>query len=534
LTINTDGDGSVSRDPDRDVFFYGEMVTLTATPAPGWTFTGWSGDLSGSDNPQSIAITGDTNVTATFVPIEYTLTVNVTGDGTASRNPDQATYHYGDVVELTGNADPGWSFSHWSGDLSGSDNPGSLTITGDTNVTATFTQDEYTLTVNTSGSGSVTGSPDQATYHYGDVVELTGNADPGWSFSHWSGDLTGSDNPKSITMDDNKTVTANFDQIEYDLTVIIVGDGSVTKNPDQTTYHYGDTVGLTANPATGWSFAGWSGDLSGTTNPESIDMYDHRTVTATFTRNEYTLAVDTAGNGSVTKDPDQAIYHYGDVVELTGNADPGWSFSHWSGDLSGSDNPGSLTITGDSNVTATFVRDEYTLTTNVVGNGSVVRDPDQTTYHYGDVVELTAVPEDGWSFAGWSGDLSGSTNPQSITMTDNKNATATFVTAQPLTDVSFTARPDAPMAGAVVTFTAVITPASAQPVTYTWDFGDGSDPVVTTQPQATHVFGTPGQYVVSLVASNGHGSPCTHSAQIEVAAQGASNRRFFLPLIVRG
>jgi hypothetical protein len=46
-----------------------------------------------------------------------------------------------------------------------------------------FTADGYTLTVNIVGDGSVTNNPDQATYHYGDVVTLTATADPGWTFS---------------------------------------------------------------------------------------------------------------------------------------------------------------------------------------------------------------------------------------------------------------------------------------------------------------------------------------------------------------
>jgi len=54
-------------------------------------------------------------------------------------------------------------------------------------VTATFTQDEYTLTVTKVGNGSVTKAPDQATYHYGTGVQLTAAADPGWTFTGWSG-----------------------------------------------------------------------------------------------------------------------------------------------------------------------------------------------------------------------------------------------------------------------------------------------------------------------------------------------------------
>jgi len=62
------------------------------------------------------------------------------GSGSVTREPSQATYRYGDVVTLTANAAPGWSFAGWSGGVSGSANPVTLTVTGDTAVTATFTQ----------------------------------------------------------------------------------------------------------------------------------------------------------------------------------------------------------------------------------------------------------------------------------------------------------------------------------------------------------------------------------------------------------
>jgi uncharacterized repeat protein (TIGR02543 family) len=66
------------------------------------------------------------------------------------------------------------------------------------------------------------------------------------------------------------------------------------------------------------------------------------------------------------------------------------------------------------------------LTVNTVGSGSVTKNPDQTSYALGTLVQLTAVPDSGYSFAGWSGDLSGSTNPASITMNGDKTVTATF------------------------------------------------------------------------------------------------------------
>jgi uncharacterized repeat protein (TIGR02543 family) len=71
----------------------------------------------------------------------------------------------------------------------------------------------YTLTVNIVGNGDVTAIPDQVVYGDGTVVTLTANPDSGWAFSGWSGDLGGSDNPESITMNGDKTVTATFTEI---------------------------------------------------------------------------------------------------------------------------------------------------------------------------------------------------------------------------------------------------------------------------------------------------------------------------------
>ncbi|MBU0640324.1 MAG: hypothetical protein KKB50_15775, partial [Planctomycetes bacterium] len=86
---------------------------------------------------------------------------------------------------------------------------------------AVFVQDQYTLTVNVTGSGSVTKTPDQATYTYGQNVDLEAFPDAGWTFDRWEGDLTGSTNPDTLTMDGNKTVTAVFveDIVEYTLTI---------------------------------------------------------------------------------------------------------------------------------------------------------------------------------------------------------------------------------------------------------------------------------------------------------------------------
>ena len=75
----------------------------------------------------------------------YSLNIFKVGYGEISISPDKSSYDYYDQITLTAIADPGWSFSNWSGDASGNMNPLTVTIYGNTYIGATFTQDDYAL-----------------------------------------------------------------------------------------------------------------------------------------------------------------------------------------------------------------------------------------------------------------------------------------------------------------------------------------------------------------------------------------------------
>ena len=76
-----------------------------------------------------------------------------------------------------------------------------------------------------------------------------------------------------------------FAMNEYALTIIVVGPGRVTTNPNKISYSYGDTVEITAVPNNkNFVFGYWDGDLTGTTNPETIVMNGDKTVYVYFTR----------------------------------------------------------------------------------------------------------------------------------------------------------------------------------------------------------------------------------------------------------
>ncbi len=215
LTADSEGNGSVAIDPDQTEYQFGEIVSLTASADPGWSFSGWSVDATGTTNPLTISILDDTSIKATFTQDEYNLILTPIGSGLVTINPVHATYHYGDVVTLTPTANPGWTFSGWGGDANGSDNPLTYTIVGNTSITATFTQDEYTLTVTPIGSGTVLVDPIKDFYHYGDQVTLKPTADPDWEFTNWSGDADGTDNPLTITILGDTNITANFEQVIF-------------------------------------------------------------------------------------------------------------------------------------------------------------------------------------------------------------------------------------------------------------------------------------------------------------------------------
>lgn len=161
----------------------------------------------------------------------------------------------------------------------------------------------FTLTTNVSGSGSVARNPNASTYAAGTVVSLTATAATGWTFTGWSGAVSGTTNPINVTMDANKTVTATFTQntgTTFTLTTNVVGTGTVSRSPNATSYASGTVVTLTATAGSGFTFTGWSGDLTGTTNPATITMSANRSVTATFTQNTSTGDLYVATNGTAS------------------------------------------------------------------------------------------------------------------------------------------------------------------------------------------------------------------------------------------
>ena len=414
LTVATTGSGTVSKSPNQAAYASGSSVTVTATPAAGFQFSGWSGDASGTTNPLTVTMTANKSITATFTAapaVSYTLTTNNTGSGTVARSPDQASYASGTSVTLTAAPAAGFLFSGWSGDATGSTNPLTVTMTANKNITATFTAapagqsvTSYTL-VNADTGGDIQALATGTTLNLATLPTTHLN-------------IRANTNPATVG------------------SVVLVLSGAAARNQTESVAPYalfGDNgagvynswtpgVGnytLTATPYT----AGGGGGTAGT--PLSIGF----SITSQPATTSYALTIGTVGSGTVTRNPNQATYPSGSTVSLTATAGVGYQFSGWSGDATGTANPLSVPMNGNKNITATFTAipaTTYTLTVSAVGSGTVTRNPNQATYPSGSTVSLTATAGVGFTFAGWIGDATGSTNPLTVTMTANKAIAATF------------------------------------------------------------------------------------------------------------
>ncbi len=134
-----------------------------------------------------------------------------------------------------------------------------------------------------------------------------------------------------------------------------------------------------------------------------------------------------AVNGNLTLSPPGRSYVQGTKVTLNAIGDLGFGFSSWGGDLSGTVNPATITMDSDKIVSASFVPiPTYELST-IATNGSVIITPSGGAYNEGTTVSLKAMPDFGYEFANWSGDLSGSENPSTVTMEANKSIFANFI-----------------------------------------------------------------------------------------------------------
>ncbi|RDW15459.1 InlB B-repeat-containing protein [Oceanobacillus chungangensis] len=324
------------------------------------------------------------------------------------------------------------------------------------------------------GNGTVSISPEQASYPVGTEIQIEAHPVEGWEFVGWNGDLTGETNPETVVVEGDMTIQAVFEQSDtHELTLAIEGEGNIHRESLDTTYNHMDSVTLTAAPSSGWSFDHWEGSVNGTNEQITVQMDEDKNITAVFTKNHetdesedpaddspeeknpttpekpdpnpnltpeepdtekrpdpiyYSLGVNMSGSGTISKSQQGNSFAKGTVVQLTATPSDGWKFAGWEGDASGTSSTISVTMNSNKNVRAVFEQipeTKYTLSSSVKGEGTIV--PANGTYSEGANVTIEAKPATGWEFSHWTGDLTGSYVIENLTMNRDMHVTAVFV-----------------------------------------------------------------------------------------------------------
>ncbi|GEM_PF-1772908 len=216
---------------------------------------------------------------------------------------------------------------------------------------------------------------------------------------------------------------------QYSLNVS-ASNGTVTRNPNSSSYASGSIVTLTASPNSCYEFSGWSGNCAsfGMNTTCTLTMDSNKSVAANFTAKTFSLDVS-AYNGTVNRTPNQTSYACGSNVTLTAAPNSCYEFSGWSENCSGFGINPTCNLTMDSNksVGASFSTGTYSLNITAV-NGIVNRTPNNASYACGTSVSLTPMPNTGYQFDHWEGNISGvQSNTAYVTMNQNTNVTAVFV-----------------------------------------------------------------------------------------------------------
>jgi uncharacterized repeat protein (TIGR02543 family) len=421
FTLTTSAsNGSITLSPPGGIYNTGTVVTVTANSNSGYTFDSWIGDLSGSANPTNLTINGNRSVTATFTAIPtYTITASAGANGAISpsgsvsvaQNANQTftmlpnNGYQVDVVTVDGVSQgsiTSYTFNNVTvgHTISATFKPGELALLGSWVQGATHAKEagnSRALVVMLYGEGSGNISASSLTYGGQAMTKVIEVAYLNSAYSY-SG---------AFVLNEAGVAAATSD------TIAVTWSAAPTTGSDITSAFFSnvDQAALTGASA--------SNTLVGatiTTAALANNAGDMVLVGGTAANNgTYTI------NNGFTRGIPETSATFGDITSAykvgTGTAEtPSLTMSS------------SLrqTIVGFVLKKSVAAPGQYTLTTNA-GNGTLTLNPPGGVYTGGTVVSLTATPNRGYVFSGWSGDLGGSLNPTNITMNANKSVTANFI-----------------------------------------------------------------------------------------------------------
>ena len=448
VEINCTEGGQIEPTNPSGDYPFGYALSFWVRSQSGYVFTGWSDGET--DEDRYLVVTGDTAITANFVKL-VTLTITHPENGYIEYSgeyydddyyTDRKEYYLipGTKGTITAYPNSGYQFVQWNDGVKTINR--TITVTEDIAFNAIFdvlgasTQWEVAIKSESTAKGSV--SDVDGYYYEGTTLEVTATPKTGYKFDKWSDDVT--DNPREITVDGNINLTAYFTELTYTLNVSAGEGGSVDPEGEITGLTYGESKVIKAIPASGYEFTNWSD--GNVLDERQIIITQDCTLIANFKEVvlpiTYSFALGTnVGNGTVTSSIPEGDYDPDTEITVTATPATGWKFVKWSNESTV--NPLTFNLTSDVTIYAVF-KDEsvapesYTFAFSVDGvGGTVASDHEAGTYEEGTSITLTATPQNAdWALESWTinGTPAGTTNPLTITLTQNTEVVAKFVTTK--------------------------------------------------------------------------------------------------------
>ena len=406
---------------------YLQNVTLTAAANYGYHFVNWTaanGEVLGTTESITVQALRDSVITANFDYNQYTVTV-ASANATMGGVSGTTTQNYLTEVQIAATPNYGYHFTQWND--GNTDNPRTVVVTANATYTASFDYNQYTVSgVCDEVMGSVSGTQ---TVNYLQNVTLTATANYGYHFVNWTnaaGTVLGTGTSVTVQALRDSVITANFDYNQYTVTAQTANAtmGSATGTQ---TVNYLTPVTLTAAANYGYTFAGWyeADTLYSNELVIAVPALNNRTLTATYTVNQYTVTVVSAdevmgsASGTATED-------YLTNITITATANPGYHFVRWNDNNTA--NPRVVSVTENATYTAYFTYNAYTVTVSSASTTMGTVAPATSTVNYLSSVAISATPKTGYHFTQWN---DGNTdNPRTVTVSEpgDLSFTASFDT----------------------------------------------------------------------------------------------------------
>ncbi|MGF7081018.1 ice-binding family protein [Mucilaginibacter sp. UYCu711] len=335
----------------------------TFTPdVPLLPFVVYTGTITtGAADKFHTAMANDYVWTFTTIP-QITTSVLPVASGTTT---GAGTFAQGSTASLTATAATGFVFVNWTdGATVASTSPAyQFTVAGNRALVANFAavavgKVALNLTANPIAGGTVAG---QGQFNIGSTVIASATPNAGFTFVNWTdnGVIVSTSSSYQLVLATNKTLVANFSAIPASQFAVVLSSSPVAggSTTGAGSFAAGTSVTVTATPNAGYTFVNWTdnGVQASTSAAYTFPLTGNRTLVANFLLNTYTLTVNAnALMGSVTKNPNLAVYNSGTNVQLTATPNAGFIFTSWSGDATGSINPLTVNMNSNKNITANF------------------------------------------------------------------------------------------------------------------------------------------------------------------------------------